>query len=641
MAAVSERVRLHVLPADSWVEVAKGDTILEALMGAGFPIESLCGGRGLCHRCKVIAPGLQVTPKHAELETFSPQELAAGYHLACLWKLQDDLEVEIVPLEDFADKAFSGIESWPAIEVAPNVRRWGAHLDPPSLEDQRSDARRIEDSVPAGEAPVVVGYDVVVDLAQVVRKARWRVSVTCVDDKVIEVERQHLRSAVGLAIDVGTTSVAGMLVDLRTGSAADVAAHSNSQGLHGAEVMSRIEFSSTPGGTETLQKEVIGDINRIIDECCERTAVHPEDIVAVTVVGNTTMVHLFLGLPTEHIGAAPFVGVTNEAVIVEAGRLGLHTHPRAQVYVLPTVAGFVGADTVGAILATRLDETASTQVMMDIGTNGEIALAHRGELYTASAPAGPAFEGGEIQDGMRAATGAIDTVAISEQGQLTYTTIGNVPPQGICGSALVDLCAELVRVGIIDASGKLLDAEEVAKTGASPAICELARRVGSRDGRREILVAGPEESATGRPIVLTQPDIRQYQLVKSAISSGVAILLGDVGLAPSALEDVFLAGSFGSHINLDSARRTGLVPELASERLHYVGNAALEGARMALLNPMYRARAEAVAARAHHVELSARPDFNERFLEGLAFGPTRRTARRSHRASTHRAEPTP
>lgn len=625
---MTELARLHVLPADRWADVARGETILQAIEDAGFEIETLCGGRGICRRCQVVAPALSGAAKRLEGEAFSEEQLAAGYHLSCLWKVEDDLEVEIVPLEDFAHKAFSGMADWPEVAVAPNVRRVSVRLDPPSIEDQRSDSRRLRDALVGGDG-LRIAYEVAVDLPRVLRSARWHVTVTVADDTIIAVERHHLRPPIGVAVDLGTTSVAAMLVNLRTGTAATIGAHSNSQGRHGAEVMSRIEHAATPGGLAELQAAVVGDLNRIIDESCAEAAVQPDDIVSLTVVGNTTMLHLFLGLSPEHIGASPFVGVANEGLTVEAGRLGLHAHPRAPVYALPSVAGFVGADTVGAMLAARFDRADGTRLLMDIGTNGELALAHGGELYTASAPAGPAFEGGQIRHGMRAATGAIERVVVEDDGELRCTTIGGTAPRGLCGSALVDLCAELFRVGLVDDGGRLLVEAEVVARNGTPAACRLARRVRAADGRRELVVVEATASATGEAIVLTQADVRQYQLVKAAIGAGAATLLADVGLDASALDEVFLAGSFGSHIELGSARRTGLVPDVDAGRIHDVGNAALEGARMALLDPRCRTTASALALAAHHVELSGRPDFTERFLAALAFAATAAGRRRA------------
>ena len=613
---MTELVRLHVLPAGEWVGARKGESLLQAVLDAGFKIETVCGGRGTCHRCQVIAPGLEGVPKRQERETFSEEQLAAGYHLACLQKVEHDLEVQVVELEDYAEKAFSPMVDWPGIRLAPSARRDIVRLDPPDLEDQRSDSRRLREALPDGTR-ARIAYEVLQALPATVRESGWHVSVTAVGDTVVEVERHHLRPPIGVAVDIGTTSVAAMLVNLRTGTAVDVGAHSNSQERYGAEVMSRIDHARTPGGLAALQAAVVGDVNRILGESCARTAVAPRDIVSMTVVGNTTMLHLFLGLSPEHIGEAPFVGVTNDGVSIEASHLGLDIHPRAEVHVLPSVAGFVGADTVGGMLATRLGDTDGTRLLMDIGTNSELALAHHGVVYTASAPAGPAFEGGQIRDGMRAATGAIDKVAI-DRGSLSFSTIGDAAPRGLCGSALVDCCAELFRVGLVDGSGRLLDATALRARGSAD-IPALTQRIRTVDGQRELVIAEASESATGRPIVLTQRDVRQYQLVKAAIRAGAGILLADVGLAPDALDEIFLAGSFGSHIDLGSALRTGLVPDVGTDRIHDVGNAALEGARMALLDTDFRDAAASLARRAHHIELSGRKDFNSHLLASLPF----------------------
>jgi uncharacterized 2Fe-2S/4Fe-4S cluster protein (DUF4445 family) len=613
-----ETVRIHFVPVDRVAEVPKGTTILDAAYTVGINTESLCGGRGICKKCRVRIPGFTGKPKPTELVAFTPEELAAGYRLACLWKVREALEVEVVPADDFATKAFVALHDWPEVTVAPGVHRFELTLPEPSLEDQRADARRLLDALPPG---LTLHYDVIQKLSGVLRAARWRVTATVVGDTVVEVEKSHRRPPMGLAVDIGTTSVVGLLVNLITGTAVDVAAHSNSQGRHGAEVMSRMDFSVTPGGTETLQREVVEDINQIVAECCERSGVEAEDIYALTVVGNTTMMHLFLGLGPEQIGVAPFVGVVNEAVRVPAARLGLKVHPRAEVYVLPSIAGFVGADTVGAILATRLYATERTEMVLDIGTNGEIAVAHRGELWSASAPAGPAFEGGQIRHGMRATNGAIDSVRISEAGEVTYTVIGGGPPRGICGTALIDLCAELYRVGVLDEGGRLHTAEELAEEGASSAAQKVAAAVRDEAEERIFVFVPGADTATGEAIVVTQNDIRQYQLAKASIYAGAEILLKDIGITAEDLDAVYLAGTFGSHIDLHGALITALVPSVPLERLHYVGNAALEGARMALLNLDFRKEAEAFSRKVHHAELSARADFTDTFISSLSFAP--------------------
>lgn len=617
---MAERIPIHFIPLDRLVEVPRGTTLLEAAHAAEIATESLCGGRGICKKCRVRLPGFTGSPKPTEEEAFSPEELAQGYRLACLWKVREPLEVEIVPADDFAAKAFLALSEWPSVEPKPNVRRHDVCLPEPSLADQRADLRRLKDAL-GPEAPSRVHYGALRKLAPTLRSARWHVSLTCVADGLVEVEKAHLRPPMGMAVDIGTTSIVGLLVNLVTGTAAEVAAHSNPQVRHGADVMSRMDFSVTPGGTEALQQEVVAGINAIIEECCAKSGVAAEDIFNLTVVGNTTMIHLFLGLCPEQIGVAPFVGVVNEAVSLSAAELGVAIHPRGEVYVLPSIAGFVGADTVGAILATRLYRSRRTEMVLDIGTNGEIVLVHKGELYSASAPAGPAFEGGEIQFGMRATNGAVDSVRILPDGSLAYSVIGDTTPRGICGTALIDLCGELYRVGVLDEGGRLLTVEELREAGVDGPALRTAERVRDTEEGRVFDLILRNESAGLDPIWVTQNDIRQYQLAKASILSGANIILKEVGIGPEDLDAVYLAGTFGSRINLEHAVRTAMVPFVPLERLHYVGNAALEGARMALVNTDFRREAEELAARVHHFELSARPDFTETFVEALGFLP--------------------
>jgi uncharacterized 2Fe-2S/4Fe-4S cluster protein (DUF4445 family) len=613
---MADTIRVHFLPMDVTVDVPAGTVLLDAALDHGINVETLCGGKGICGKCRVRILGEPEKAFSTEEELFSAEELAQGYRLACLHKVRRPLEVEVVPAEDFAAKAFSGLGTWPQVDLEPTVWRQRVQLSPPTLEDNVGDAERIAAAL---SLPVSFTHRTLRALPAVARRSRWSLAVSTVAGRVVDVERAHLRPPVGLAVDIGTTSIVGMLVNLHTGVAANIRAHSNSQGRYGADVMSRIEFAGQDQGLATLQELVVRDLNGIIEECVAGTGIETRDILALTVVGNTTMMHLFLGLPPQDMGVAPFASVTNRPVVVRAEELGLNAHPDAEVYVLPTVAAFVGADTVGGMLATRMYDTDRTQILIDIGTNTEIVLAHRGELWSASAPAGPAFEGAAIRHGMRATRGAISAVTVDQTGSLGYETIGDVPPLGICGSALIDLAAELYRVGLVDEGGRLHTRAELERVGASQAALALAEHVGNGEGGRELTLVSAEASGTGQPIVFTQADIRQYQLVKAAVATGIEVLLHEAGASVADIDDIFLAGTFGGHVNLASALTTGLVPPVPVERLHYVGNSALEGARMALLNVRYRRLAEEVAGRCRHVELSARRDFTDRFVQNSSF----------------------
>ncbi len=613
---MARNVQISFQPSGPTVTVPAGRTMLEAAISGGLQITAICGGRGTCHKCRVKAPGYPGPPRRAEREAFSPEELAEGWRLACLCKLHDDVQVEAVPAEDYAAKSFCQ-DDQPLIPLRPNVQRWNIELSPPVLADQRSDWQRLRDAIGAG-GELRIGYRVLRAMSETLRRAGWRVSVTAIGDQVVEVEPMHLRPPLGVAVDIGTTSVVAMLVDLTTGKAATLGAHSNSQSAHGADVMARIDFSAAPGGTETLQREAAGDLLRIVHECCEQVSANLRDIYEVTVVANTTMAHLFLGLCPRYVGVSPFVGVTNGAFTVSAADLGLNLHPGAQVYVLPGVAGFVGADTIGVLLATGLHRISATVAAIDIGTNVEIVIAHGGRLLTCSAPAGPAFEGGEIRHGMRATAGAINTFVVDDNG-MRYTTIGGVKPRGICGSALVDICAELYAYGLIHSGGRLLNAADLADAG-HPDPLRLVERVADLPGGvRSFMVASGEESETGQPIHLTQLDIRKFQLAKAATLGGLQVLLSELGITAADLDELLIAGTFGSHIRVERALGAGLIPQIRPEKVRYVGNAALEGARMVLLNADCRQEAEELARRIEHVESAARADFQEIYVESLGF----------------------
>lgn len=613
---MSSTVKVSFLPSGTTVAVPTGTTMLEAAIRARVPVSAICGGRGTCHKCKVLAPDYPGPIRRAERDAFTAAELAAGWRLACVCKVHADLAVEAPPVEDYATKSF-WLGRGATVPLKPAVQRWQVTPPPPSLADQRSDWQRLRDALPADQE-LTAAPGVLRTLPAILRRAQWSVAVTAVGDTVVAVEPAHRRPPLGLAVDIGTTSLVAMLVDLSTGAAAAVAARSNSQSVHGGDVMARIDFSNSPGGVKTLQREVAGDLMQIVRDCCSQVAARPRDIYEVTVVANTTMAHLFLGLSPRQVGVSPFVGVTSDAVTVPAADLGLRLNPAARVHVLPGVAGFVGADTIGVALATGLQRTARTVAAVDVGTNVEVVLAHQGRLLTCSAPAGPAFEGGQIRQGMRATAGAVSTFALGPDG-VRYTTVGDAPARGICGSALVDVCAALCEYGLINPGGRLLNAADLARSG-HPDPLGLAGRVVELDGgiRAFILVPAAETAIDG-PILLTQLDIRQYQLAKAATLAALRVALIEMGLTAGDLDEVIMAGTFGSHIGAAQAVRSGLIPPVPVERVRYVGNAAHEGARMALLNVDYRREAAALARRLEHVESAARPDFQDIYVDSLGF----------------------
>jgi uncharacterized 2Fe-2S/4Fe-4S cluster protein (DUF4445 family) len=403
------------------------------------------------------------------------------------------------------------------------------------------------------------------------------------------------------------------LMELASGEQLASVSSLNPQAVFGGDLMSRIAFAQfDPAKLRKLQMRIIGLLNQHVEQVCRDSGVLAKWIYKVVVVGNTCMHHILLGIDPSYVGLAPYAPVMRHPLTLRARELFLKVNPEARVCLLPIVAGFVGADAVAVALATRMDDSPEIRIAVDIGTNGEVLLGSREHLWACSAPAGPALEGAQIRHGMRAALGAIDRVAL-EQGDLALHTIGDASAQGICGSGLIDAIAALLDAGVIDWTG-LIQIE--TRETLPPA---LRDRVVMRGEERQVIVLRAGEAGAPREIVLTQDDVRQLQLAKGAIASGIAMLLHVAGVPPEDVAELMLAGGFGNYLSIASAVRIGLIPGLAPERIRYVGNAASLGAQLCLLSERERARAAEVADRIEHVSLAAHPDFEQIFVDAMNF----------------------
>jgi uncharacterized 2Fe-2S/4Fe-4S cluster protein (DUF4445 family) len=419
--------------------------------------------------------------------------------------------------------------------------------------------------------------------------------------------------AFGLAIDVGTTSVVTSLLELGSGEVMASVSSLNPQATFGGDLMSRIAFAQwNASNLRKLQSRILGLLNQQIDELVARTGVLPQWIYKVTVVGNTCMHHILLGIDPTYVGLSPYTAVLRHGLVLPARALHLKVNPEARVCCLPIVAGFVGADAVGAALAMRLDEGDRIRAVVDIGTNGEVVMGTGARLIACSAPAGPALEAAQIRHGMRGAVGAIDRVWL-EDGDLRYHVLGETAPQGICGSGLIDAVAAALDAGLIDWTGLI----QLERRGAFPE--PLARRLVARGEERLLVLVPPGESAGGGEITVSQEDVRQVQLAKGAIASGIRMLQHLLRIDDDALAELMLAGGFGNYLSIRSAVRIGLIPALPAERIRYVGNAAVLGAQLALLSEPERARAERLARAIEHVSLATHPDFQDLFVEAMSF----------------------
>ncbi len=603
-------------PAQRKVRVPPGVTVFDSASWNGIAIDSTCGGHGTCHKCKVqLTPATPVT-RHDE-RTFSKDQLEGGWRLACLARATRDHAVVVPPLTTRPKAATVGVGR--QVILRPAVQKRYVELTEPTLEDQVTDLARvlaaIDDLEPRADLYVLRR------LPKVLREASFKVTAVIVDEELIEIEpgdTTALRYAI--AYDLGTTTVVATLLDLVTGTPVAVASMLNKQQPYGGDVISRISATMMdPDAAERLRVAACETLASLAHQVCREGGVDPAHVYEVAIAGNATMTALALGIDPEPLGVAPFIMSVAQPPTVLAADLGLPLHPRARAMLFPALGAYVGGDIVAGMLASGMDRDTRTRLFIDVGTNCEIVLSNGDQIVSTAAPAGPAFEGGAIRCGMRADDGAIEVVKLDPEGEVVLGVIGDIAPKGLCGSGLVDIVAELVKVGLLDASGRFVT-DEVAKE-ITPGLAERLTTLSSDRGEERVFVlhrptpdADPAEC-----VVLSQRDVRELQFAKAAISTGWTLLLEELGLEHGDVQQVLLAGSFGSYLSAASAIRIGLVPKLPVLRIVAAGNVAGEGAKMALLSIRERAGALALLEEVTYVELSDRSEFNDKFVEQLSF----------------------
>ncbi|MFB3881149.1 MAG: ASKHA domain-containing protein [Armatimonadota bacterium] len=603
------------LPSGPCVTVPGGTALLAAAAAAGFTLQASCGGQGRCGKCLVQARGVLSQPTRVERAALSPEQLASGWRLACQALVAGDTEVTIPESSLVIEHRIMADGAAREIEVLPNITKTALNLPHPSIDDPRSDLSRLLEALggavrsPSRVAPLRA-------LPPVLRQRQFHVTAVAADGRLLAVEPGDTTDACyGCAVDIGTTTVVLYLCHLPTGKCVATTSDLNSQAQWGDDVISRIRAATT--STEDLaglSHAIVTVINDLVERACHEAGVPETAIYEFAVVGNTCMGHLLLGVPPDGLARLPFVQAFRAPQSVRAADLGLAANPEAELYLVPSIGGFVGADTVGVILASELDRADGLRVAVDIGTNGEIVVARDGELHAASTAAGPAFEGARIGQGMRAAQGAIDSVHIADD--VVCHTIGDSMPRGLCGSGLVDAVAELVRVGVITETGRMLRRQE---TSSLPE--KLARRLIEDDAGVQFLLALPEETYGGEGVALTSRDVRETQLAKAAIYGGMELLLEELGARPGDVQQLLLAGAFGNYIKRESAVAIGLIPALPPDRIKPIGNAAGVGARLVLCSTDERARAETIARQVQHVDFSERKGFYDRFADAMMLRP--------------------
>ncbi|MFH1268508.1 MAG: ASKHA domain-containing protein [Planctomycetota bacterium] len=601
-------------PLGKQVHVLKGTRLMEAAAGAGIALDLPCGGEGVCGKCRVVVRRGASRPSEVEQGALAAGELEEGFRLACQSSVGGPMTVEIPETSVLASyhKILAHTEKNSQAAVDPAVRKQYVELRAPDRQSHEADLVRLEHAL----GPFQVDLDVLRKMPGLLREEHFRGTAVLADRKLIDFEPGDTASeCFGVAFDIGTTTLVGVLLNLNDDRELAVSSRLNPQTSFGDDVLTRIQHASeSPQGLAELHEAVAEACDEMIGELADQAGIVRTRIYELTFSGNTTMLHLLLRVDPRYLGEVPFVPATGRAVTVGAVELGLRIHPRGRAYLLPVIGGFVGGDTVAGILATGLAQAQGPTLFVDIGTNGEIVLLAEGKLAAAATAAGPAFEGARITHGMRGSTGAIEKVIVD--GQVRINVIGNTPPVGLCGSALIDLAAGLLRHRILTPEGRLPAPDELP----DDVLPELRRRVMVDEGKVSFLVVPETESGTGRPIVLTQRDVRQLQLASGAIRAGIAILLKRAGLRPEDLEAVLIGGGFGNFIRRSNAQRIGLLPgEIARSRIRYQGNTSLAGARLVAVSVRARTLAEELARRTEHVDLSTDPGFQWAFADAMIF----------------------
>ncbi|MDI7260171.1 MAG: ASKHA domain-containing protein [Thermodesulfobacteriota bacterium] len=612
-----KKFKVTFQPSGKRGEIHKGKTILEASRELGVQIESLCGGEKTCGKCKVkMLEGELSSFTDEEAKFISESERLEGYRLSCSARIRGNVLI-FVPEESLIQKQVVRKEiAGKRIEHKPALISYYIELTPPSFHDLRSDCNRLKKALSQNYhfPHLDIDYPALLKLPHVLREGNWKVTaVVWMDREILDIRPGHVKEIYGIAIDVGTTTVAAYLCNLGNGEVVATESRMNPQVIYGEDVMSRITYTMThPDGLQTLHQAITNGLNQLIQTITERIKLSPDDILELTVVGNTVMHHLLLGIDPQYLGVSPFPPALNRSMDIKARDLGLKVHPSANVHILPVEAGFVGADNVGVLIAEEPYNQDAMVLIVDVGTNGELVMGNRNQLLSASCATGPAFEGAHIRFGMRAALGAIERVRIdADTLGVDFKVIGdsdwksksgNVKAKGICGSGIIDAVAELYRNGVIDKSGRFK--KELPSS-----------RLIVSDEKPEFVIAWKDETSIGKEITITQQDVRSVQLAKGALHAGAKLMMKKLGIEK--LDRVILAGAFGTYIDPENAMILGMFPDCDLKNVYAVGNAAGDGARMALLSRDKRADAEKIARKVEYVELTIEQDFQKEFIGAM------------------------
>jgi uncharacterized 2Fe-2S/4Fe-4S cluster protein (DUF4445 family) len=622
--------RICFSPDERDATVQEGKTLLDAAREANVYVGAICGGEGSCGKCRVIVRKGDVEGESTEFLT--RDEIRQGYVLACQVRPRSDLEIEVPPEsrlvgyegmdqegQRFRDFAHRGAERPPA-SLHPVIEKVCLDLPEPTLDDPTADQERLLEAVSKQcPPPLQMGIKVTRELPRVLRNLtqkrsswawQWNGRVTAVVaprtevNEIVDVERGDTSDrSFGLALDIGTTTIVAHLIDLTTGATREAAAKYNSQIRYGADVISRINSARQSGGEGLMHQAVIQDVESLIGDLVQRAHVGRKDIYCVVAAGNTAMLHFLLGLEADLIRLSPFVPAASSPPPIRAAEAGMRIHPRGMLYSLPMVGSFVGGDITAGILVSRMYQSDRLSLLLDIGTNGEVVLGNRDFLVACSASAGPALEGGSVSCGMRATSGAIDNVRIFHRDvTVSATTVDGGPPIGLCGTGLVDALSEMFLAGLIDRSGNF-----------QPARAPHRFRISREDGRPEFVLVSATESGGDRDVVITQSDVENLIRTKGSIYAAADSLVQSVGVSFDDIQQVYIAGAFGNRLDIASCITIGLLPDLPGQRIEFIGNSSVAGAKLVMLSRQMLEEADAIRHRISYQELMVDPAYMERF----------------------------
>lgn len=608
---MEHQVRIHLNGEIIDLKIESGTNLLELLHKQGIEIASPCGGNGTCGKCRVKVKGISKQAQGKELRLLGEEAVHNGYRLACYHSVEGDIEV--FPDESDRGATIMTQRTENTHELDAVIKKEYIKLAPPDIHDQKADLERVLSH--SEDKRCAFNLAQIRRLSELLRSKDFQTTLITDGHAVIGVEPgDTTQKLYGMAVDIGTTTIAAYLMDLNTGQEQGVYSCMNPQRKYGADVISRINYSmERSNGLQEMNESIIGCMNQIVEEFAKKAGIEGKDIYAAVFVGNTTMMHLLMGLPIVNIAAAPFIPVSTGGHRFAPEQMGLAINEQGVIVLIPSVSAYIGADTVAAVVSSGMHEQKGIALLVDIGTNGEIVLGNKDWMFSCSVAAGPAFEGAQIRNGTGGIQGAIDTMHFNET--LTYTTIGDAKAVGICGSGIVDAVAGMLKKGIIDEMGRIVDADELSESVAGG---YGARLIDLQEGDA-FLIEKKESCDASMDIVITQRDVREIQNAKAAVAAGIITLVKESGIQMHDIENVYLAGGFGSYLNIESSLAIGLLPKELTGKVKAIGNAAGSGAVDTLLSCDTAETARHIGEKMQYIELSSNKGFIDEYIDSMMF----------------------